>query len=155
MDLEFDSWDFVKDDSPKVFTALPDGWYDARIMGSEIKTTKAGNGRYISLRYDIIGSDYAGRVVFSNITINNPSASAEGTGRKQLSQIAMAGGMSSLPRDTDELIGLNIKIKVTVQAATEQWAESNDVKGWKPLSGGSQMPPPEKKANGSAAPWAK
>ena len=155
MDLEFDNWDLVQDDSPKEFTPLPDGWYDARITGSEIKTTKAGNGRYISLRYDVIGSEYAGRVVFSNITINNPSAAAEGIGRKQLSQIAMAGGMTSLPRDTDELIGLNIKIKVTIRAATEEWGASNDVKDWKPLSGGSDMPPPEKKANGSAAPWAK
>jgi len=155
MDLEFDNHDFVIDDSPREFTPLPDGWYDARVMSAELKNTKANNGRYVSLRYDIIGSEYAGRVVFGNLTINNKSAVAESIGRKQLSQLAMAGGMTALPKDTDELIGIDVKIKVTIRAATEQWGASNDIRDWKPLNGGSQMPPAEKKTNGSAAPWAK
>ena len=108
MDLEFDNHDLVVDDSPRDYSPVPDGWYDARIMGAEIKVTKAGNGRFIACRYDIIGGDYSGRVIFGNITINNKSAAAEGIGRKQLSQIAMAGGMSALPKDSDELVGIDL-----------------------------------------------
>jgi len=153
-DLDFDSYDLVIDDEPKEYTTLPDGWYDARIMGAELKTTKAGNGRFISVRYDIIGNDYAGRVVFGNVTINNPNAQAESIGRKQLSQIAAAGGLSSLPKNTDELIGMDLKIKVTTRAATDQYAAQNDVRDWKPLTGGSPVPTAQKAANGTA-PWAK
>jgi hypothetical protein len=136
MDLEFDNHDLVVDDSPRDYSPVPDGWYDARIMGAEIKVTKAGNGRYIAIRYDIIGGDYSGRVIFGNITINNKSAAAEGIGRKQLSQ-------------------MDLKIKATIRAATEQWPASNDVKDWKPMDGGSSMPTPPKKSNGATAPWAK
>lgn len=155
MDLEFDSHDLIVDDSPRDYSPIPDGWYDARIMGAELKTTKAGNGRFLSLRYDIIGGDYAGRVVFGNVTINNKSATAESIGRKQLSQIAMAGGMSALPKDSDELVGMDLKIKATIRAATEQYEASNDVRDWKPMEGGSDMPPPSKKSNGATEPWAK
>lgn len=155
MDLEFDNHDLVIDDEPREYTPVPDGWYDARIMGAELKTTKAGNGRYISVRYDITGNEYAGRVVFGNVTINNPNAAAEAIGRKQLSQIALAGGMSSLPKDTDELVGIDLKVKVTVRPATEQYAASNDVRDWKPQAGGAQPPAAKPKETNSNAPWAK
>ncbi|NDF33165.1 MAG: DUF669 domain-containing protein [Euryarchaeota archaeon] len=155
MDLEFDNHDLVIDDEPREYTPVPDGWYDARIMGAELKTTKAGNGRYISVRYDITGNEYAGRVVFGNVTINNPNAAAEAIGRKQLSQIALAGGMSSLPKDTDELVGIDLKVKVTVRPATEQYAASNDVRDWKPQAGGAQPPAAKPKEANSNAPWAK
>jgi len=155
MDLEFDNHDLVLDDEPREYTPVPDGWYDARIMGAELKTTKAGNGRYISVRYDITGNEYAGRVVFGNVTINNPNAAAEAIGRRQLSQIALAGGMSALPSDTDELVGMDLKVKVTVRPATEQYAASNDVRDWKPISGGAQPPTAKPKEANSNAPWAK
>jgi hypothetical protein len=155
MDLEFDNHDLVIDDEPREYTPVPDGWYDARIMGAELKTTKAGNGRYISVRYDITGNEYAGRVVFGNVTINNPNAAAESIGRKQLSQIALAGGMSALPKDTDELVGMDLKVKVTVRPATEQYAASNDVRDWKPISGGAQPPTAKPKEANPNAPWAK
>ena len=67
----------------------------------------------------------------------------------------MAGGLTALPKDSDELVGIDLKIKVTIRAATEQWPASNDVKDWKPMDGGSAMPTPPKKSNGATAPWAK
>jgi hypothetical protein len=35
------------------FSPLPDGWYFATISSAELKTTNAGTGQYIKLRYDI------------------------------------------------------------------------------------------------------
>jgi hypothetical protein len=35
------------------FEPLPEGWYTAAISGAEIKTTKAGNGQYINVKYTI------------------------------------------------------------------------------------------------------
>ena len=45
------------------FEPLPDGWYEAQVNASSIKTTKAGNGEYLELEFDIIGDDYKGLVV--------------------------------------------------------------------------------------------
>jgi hypothetical protein len=55
------------------FEPLPAGWYSATISQSELKDTKAGNGQYIKLRYDITGPTHQGRVVFGNLNIKNPN----------------------------------------------------------------------------------
>jgi hypothetical protein len=47
------------------FEPLPAGWYSATISQSELKDTKAGNGQYIKLRYDITGPTHQGRVVLA------------------------------------------------------------------------------------------
>jgi hypothetical protein len=153
MDLEFDSYDLVTDNKDSEYAPLPDGWYDARIMGADLRTTKAGNGRYIAVRYDITGSDYGGRVVWGNLNVNNPNPVAEQIGRKQLSQVAAAGGLTALPKNTDELIGLDVKIKVALRPATEQWPASNDVKDWKATENASK--PPKADSAPANAPWAK
>ena len=48
------------------FEPLPAGWYTATITKAELKTTSAGNGQFIKLRYDITGPSHQGRVVFGN-----------------------------------------------------------------------------------------
>jgi len=155
MDLGLDNFDFIEDEGDKEYSPVPDGWYDAHITSAELRTTKNGNGRYIALRYDITGDDYAGRVIWGNVTINNPNPKAEHIGRVQLSRIAKAIGMTQLPNDEQELVGSDIKIKTGIRAATEQYAATNDVKDWKPVSGGSKMPPVTKSDSNTAAPWAK
>ena len=37
------------------FDPVPAGWYTAAIAGAELKTTKAGTGNYIAVRFDITG----------------------------------------------------------------------------------------------------
>lgn len=156
MDLEFDSYDLVVDDEKREYSPLPDGWYDARIMQADVRDTKSGNGgQYIAVRYDITGGEYAGRVVFGNVTIKNPNSQAEQIGRKQLSQIAMAGGMTSLPKNTDDFIGLDVKIKLAIRPATEQWSASNDVRDWKSQGGDGAVPKATKSNGNASAPWAK
>ena len=46
------------------FDPVPAGWYTAAIAGAELKTTKAGTGNYIAVRFDITGPEHQGRVVF-------------------------------------------------------------------------------------------
>jgi hypothetical protein len=50
------------------FEPLPDGWYEAQVNASSIKTTKAGNGEYLELEFDIIGDDYKGRKVWTRLS---------------------------------------------------------------------------------------
>jgi len=145
------------------FEPLPAGWYTATISQSELKATKAGNGQYIKLRYDITGPSHQGRVVFGNLNIKNPNPKAEEIGRQQLGDIMRAIGLAKVT-DTDQLIGGQIAIKLEVKQ-DEQYGASNEVKGFKSVSGSvapaaasipvkTAAPAPAASAK-AAPPWAK
>ena len=145
------------------FEPLPAGWYTATITQSELKATKAGNGQYIKLRYDITGPSHQGRVVFGNLNIKNASPKAEEIGRQQLGDIMRAIGLAKVT-DTDQLIGGQIAIKLEVKEDA-QYGASNEVKGFKSVSGSvapaaasipanTAAPAPAAPAK-AAPPWAK
>jgi hypothetical protein len=145
------------------FEPLPAGWYNATISQSELKDTKAGNGQYIKLRYDITGPTHQGRVVFGNLNIKNANPKAEEIGRQQLGDIMRAIGLAKVT-DTDQLIGGQIGIKLEVKQ-DEQYGANNEVKGFKSLSGSAApaaavipakaaAPAPAAPAK-AAPPWAK
>ena len=138
------------------FEPLPEGWYNAAITGAEIKDTKAGDGKYIACKYTITGPSHQGRVVFGNLNIKNASTKAEEIGRQQLGEIMRAIGLSSV-RDTDQLIGGNLSIKLVVK--TGEYA-GNEIKGFKAIGGGGMVSKPAPSAPaapsaGKAPPWAK
>ncbi len=124
------------------FEPLPAGWYTANITQAELKTTAAGDGQYIKLRYDITGPTHQGRVVFGNLNIKNASAKAEEIGRQQLGEIMRAIGLAKV-QDTDQLIGASIQVKLDVRPARtdektgKTYEASNDVKGFKAVNGGA------------------
>jgi hypothetical protein len=152
------------------FEPLPAGWYTCTISQAELKDTKAGNGQYIKLRYDITGPTHQGRVVFGNLNIKNANAKAEEIGRQQLGDIMRAIGLAKVT-DTDQLIGGQISIKLEVKQDA-QYGASNEVKGFKSISGSpapagastfaAHIPVGEKNASvmqaapaKAAPPWAK
>jgi len=151
--LDFESFDLDVEEKQQIDT-LPEGWYDAMIENVEVRSTKSGTGAYFAVTYNIIGNNYANRKVWGNVTYKNPNATAENIGRKQLSKMSAAGGLTSLPSDTDELIGLTMSIKVGVTPATDQYAARNEVKDWKSSGGGSPLPKAQETKSNSA-PWAK
>ena len=136
------------------FEPLPAGWYTATISQSELKATKAGNGQYIKLRYDITGPSHQGRVVFGNLNIKNANPKAEEIGRQQLGELMRAIGLTTV-QDTDQLIGGQLSIKLDVRES-EQYGASNDVKGYK--SNGAVAPVAAKAPAApakAAPPWVK
>lgn len=140
------------------FEPLPPGWYEAQIVSAELRTTKAGTGQYIAVRYDITSPAYSGRVVWGNINIRNQNPVAEEIGLRQLGDVMSAIGLRRV-RDTDQLVGGQLKIKVTIRQS-EQYGDSNEVKGVRALQAGS-MPKaapaaPAAQAGGKAPPpWQK
>jgi hypothetical protein len=115
------------------FDPLPAGWYTVTITQAELKDTKAGNGQYIKLRYDVTGPTHQGRVVFGNLNIKNPNQKAEEIGRQGLGDIMRAIGLAKVT-DTDQLIGNSLSIKLDVKQDA-QYGASNEVKGFKSVSG--------------------
>jgi hypothetical protein len=115
------------------FEPLPAGWYTATINQAELKDTKANNGQYIKLRYDITGPTHQGRVVFGNLNIKNANPKAEEIGRQQLGEIMRAIGLAKVT-DTDQLIGGQISIKLEIKQ-DDQYGASNEVKGFRSVAG--------------------
>ena len=138
------------------FQPLPAGWYSAHITSAELKNTKSGTGQYIAVRYDITGPTHQGRVVFGNLNIKNPNVTAEEIGRQQLGELMRAIGLARV-QDTDQLIGGNLQIKLSIRA-DNGYEPSNDVKGYKTAGGGTAkqntQSPAESKTGKSSPPWA-
>lgn len=143
------------------YDLLPEGWYNATITSADLRMTKTGEGQYISLAYDITGPSHQGRKVFGNVTVRNSNPKAEEIGRQQLGDIMRAVGLATV-RDTDELIGGQLCIKVSIRR-DEQWGDKNDVKGYKAIAGSpapsaytATVSNASTQATGKAAPpWAK
>lgn len=141
------------------FEPLPAGWYTSTITQGEVKKTKAGNGEYIKLRFDITGPTHQGRVVFGNLNIKNANPKAEEIGRQQLGEIMRAIGLAKVA-DTDQLIGGQISIKLTIKDDA-QYGASNEIKGFNSLTGSAAPSIPSAPASAPAAaakatpPWAK
>jgi hypothetical protein len=137
------------------FDPIPSGWYDANITGSELKTTKAGNGQYIAVKYTITGPSFQGRVIFGNLNIKNPNPKAEEIGRSQLGDLMRSIGLAKVT-DTDQLIGGSLAIKVAI-SKREGYDDGNEVKAFKSLTGSLPSVASVPVADGGKAspPWAK
>lgn len=138
------------------YEILPDGWYTASITKAEVRDTKDRTGQYIAIRYDITGPTHQGRVVFGNVNIKNKSTVAEDIGRQQLGSLMRAGGLPRL-EDTDQLIGINLSIKLKTRQS-EGYEPTNDVSGFKAIDGATVPMPATSsapKAAGSKPAWAK
>lgn len=122
------------------YDPLPDGWYAALIDSSEVKQTKAGNGEYLALRFKIVEGDFENRTVFTNLNLVNPNAQAVEIARRTFSSICHAVGVLN-PEDTSELHGIPMSIKIKLRPATDQYAASNDVTGFKALTEGDSNAP--------------
>jgi hypothetical protein len=146
LDQEFNADDFVTSSN---FDPLPEGWYNVAIAGAEVKNTKAGTGQYIAIKYTVTGPTHQGRVVFGNLNIKNPNPRAEEIGREQLGAMMRAIGLSKI-KDTDQLIGGNLSIKLSIQR-DPTYGESNDVKAFKAISGAT-LPAPSSTPQTSPAP---
>jgi len=142
----------------KSFEPVPAGWYSVQIVSAELRPTKAGDGEYIAIRYDITGPEYQGRVVFGNLNLKNKNPKAEEIGRQQLGELMRSIGLASA-RDTDQLIGGTLDVKLSIRKSDE-WGDKNEVKAFR-ASIACSMPtnakPPTSNGGAKAAapPWAK
>ena len=149
---------FKLDDLPTSTSSdpIPAGWYTAKITEAEEKDTKAGDGQYIKLRFDITGPSHEGRVVFTNLNHQNKNSKAVEIALSHLRQIMVAGGLREVTH-SDQLIGLDIAIKVSIRKSAE-YGDQNDIKEYKPVgsapassSASSQASTPSK----AKMPWEK
>lgn len=110
------------------FDPIPAGWYHARIIESEAKPTKSGDGGYIELTLEIIDGAHAGRKVFDRLNLWNANPTAVEIAQRRLSAYCWGAGVM-LIQDTQQLHGFPLNIKVSIREdKTGQYEPSNEVK---------------------------
>lgn len=136
------------------FEPLPAGIYVAHVVDSEVKTTKAGTGKYLQLTWEVLDGTHAGRKVFDRLNIQNPNETAQQIGLGQLSQLCHAVGLPKV-QDSMELHARPCRIKVAIKQ-NEQFGDSNEIKKYEAVEGARPpaMPTARPPAVSKPAPWA-
>lgn len=130
----------------KSYDLLPDGWYQAMIIDSEVKPTKAGTGHYLQMTIEVTDGEHAGRYVWDRLNLDNPNETAVAIAQETLAQICHAVGVLD-PKETEELHHKPMEVRVGIQPAKGQYNESNIVKGYR-----AAQDAPKKEAAAKKAP---
>ena len=97
------------------FEPLPIGSYEAVVVQSELCPTKAGNGQFVKLMWQITEpGQWCNRTLFSQHNVLNPNPDAEMIGRRELQDFATAMGVPEFA-ETDSLHGKPVVIKVAIE----------------------------------------
>ena len=113
--------------APSTYEPLAEGWYDAIIIDTEEKQTKAGTGSYLQLQYEITSEPGKGRYVFDRLNLVNPNPKAVEIAQEMLARICHAVGVMQ-PKQPEELMAKPVSILVGVRPGDGQYGPQNVVK---------------------------
>jgi hypothetical protein len=108
---------------------LPAGKYIAVITDSEMKPTKSGSGNYLQLTFQIVEGEYANRLLWVRLNLDNPNATAVEIARRELSAICRSVGVL-VPTDSVDLHNLPCCIHVRVKKRSDTGELQNEIKGY-------------------------
>lgn len=121
------------------FTPIAPGDYLAHITKTEIKScgpnAKDPNGKYLSIRFDILDQKAKGRVIFANLNLINKNPQAVEIANKELRSICDAVGIVGAVSDTSVLHGKPLLLKLSIKEATERYPANNVIKGYGKANG--------------------
>ena len=128
------------------YSALPAGDYICQATDSEMKDTKAGNGQYLQITFEVLDGDHKGRKIWDRLNLVNPNQTAVDIAQRQLASLARSCGVQKVA-DSSVLHGIPVTLKVKIRKGTDQFDDSNDVVSYKAAnpaqaSSGSESSPP-------------
>lgn len=111
------------------FEVMPKGEYTLKATEAEMKNTKAGNGKYLSVTFEVVKGQYAGRKVWQNFNVLNPNEKAEKIGREQVSGWARASGKPNAT-DSDQLLDRPFNCVLDIEKGTGGYSDKNIIKSF-------------------------
>ena len=136
-DLSNTSLDPDVEENSGGFTVVPEGKYQVVIVGDKLTNTKAGTGKILELKVQIIDGEHRGTTVIDRLNIINQSDIAQKIGQGQLKRICNLCGVSYPPADTTGLIGkpmqATIKVEKFTSDRTGNLLKSNNIAGYNPV----------------------
>jgi hypothetical protein len=158
------AFDFSNVEQPASnYDPVPAGTYVGEVIATDIRDTKAGTGKYVSLQFKITEGDFENRRVFTNINFVNQNQTAQSIGQAQLASLCAAVGLKGALEDTSELHDTPVQAKIVIESdRTGQYGDRNTIRTFLPLTARAGNPSPvQAKAapassgGGNKAPWAK
>lgn len=136
---------------------LPRGMYPVIVIESAIKPTLAGTGEYIELTLQVVDGEFAGRRVWDRLNVSNPNKTAEDIAKRQLQELCLAAGVSSL-NETEQLHDIPVLAEIDLDRKDQS---RNRVMGYqavggsKPVASQAARPAPASPptAKPAARPW--
>jgi hypothetical protein len=123
------------------FEPIPAGRYNVIITDSEMVTTKAGDGEYLKLTFKVLEGDHVGRLIWTNLNLDNPNPKAVEIAQRELSAICRAVDVMT-PEDSTELHGIPLSGMVKIRKGTDGYADQNTISGFKePVEEGDNSAP--------------
>ncbi len=117
------------------FQVIPAGKYPVMVEEAELRTTKAGNGKYVKLRMKVLDGEYKGMPLYDQINIANPSEKCVEIGIRCLSALCRAASIVAL-NDTAELVN-----KVVI-ACVKVKNDQNEIRTYEAAVANTQPAPP-------------
>lgn len=111
---------------------LPMGNYRVVATKAEEKPTKAGNGSYLEIEYEVLEGDCKGRRVWDRLNLKNPSTQAVEIARRTLAAICKAIGVDT-PRSSSELLNIPLVVRIGVENRGD-YGPSNSIRGYNPVN---------------------
>jgi hypothetical protein len=105
------------------YAPLAEGDYTVACIDTNYKTTKAGDGKYLSCKFQILSGNSKGRIIWENMNLVNPSEDAVKIGRGKIKELSKAIGLHGTLNDSIQLhdqpliirLGLNKKGEIEVK----------------------------------------
>lgn len=131
------------------YEPLPAGKYQVVITDSEMKQTKAGDGEYLQLTFEVLEGDYKGRKLWARLNLVNPNETAVQIARAELSGVCRALGIPR-PRDSVELHNLPLLITVRTRKRRDDGELENVIGKYEKIDALRTQP---QQAVNSTPPW--
>ena len=157
MQFSFDATGIDTSDD-RGFEPLPQGKYNAMVIESAVKDSKAG-GQYVELVCQVLDGKHINRKIWHRLNIVNDNSVAENIGRKDLAVLMINLGLPPQMVDTQELHGKPFVMGLKIRPAKGEYAARNEVSFTAPAANqptaapmvGRPTPPPT--ATVAAPPW--
>ena len=120
----------AKDNSAPEFTLLPKGYYKVVALKEELKETKDGNGKYISIEFEVLDNK---RKLWESYNIVNSNAVTVKIATEQLESFAWAVKITTL-KTSEELLYKEFNAYIDIDAGKNGYASKNKIKGYYPIS---------------------
>jgi hypothetical protein len=110
---------------------LPKGEYRCVMVNSERKATNDGTGHYLNCEFAILDGEYQNQKIFCklNVWLHPSKEKAIKIAKGQLSELCRSVGVLT-PKDTSELHGKPVIVKVTIRTS-DDYGDQNNVVGFK------------------------
>lgn len=104
----------AEDHQDEAFSTIEPGKYELIAESIEEKETKAGTGKFLSVKFQVISEESNGRVIYTNYNIENPNDVAVKIGKQQFSSFCKSVGVLR-PKAVEDLINKPFTAEIDVK----------------------------------------